>query len=73
MKEDEFFEDFSDVDHPFKVFIEFSTILLHFLYLFLGHKAFGILAPRPYSEPIPSVLKDEVSTTGPPEKSPKFT
>ena len=43
------------------------------MYLFLGHKACGILAPWPEIEPTPPVLKDGVSTTGLPENSQKFT
>ncbi|XP_054935708.1 threonylcarbamoyladenosine tRNA methylthiotransferase isoform X4 [Physeter macrocephalus] len=36
---------------------------------FFGHKARGILAPRPEIEPTPSVLEGEVLTTGLPGKS----
>ena len=39
---------------------------------FLGHRAYGILAPRPGIEPVPSALEGEVLTTGPAGKSPKF-
>ena len=46
----------------FKVFIEFVIILL----LFYGHKACGILAPRPGIEPVAPALEGEVLTTGPP-------
>ena len=48
----------------FKVFIEFVTILLCFMFWFFGHEACGILAP--------CVLEGEVSTTGRPGKSLPF-
>ena len=58
----------------FLVFIEFVTILLLFYVFcccfFLGHKAPGILAPRPGIEPATSVLEGEVLTTGQIGKSP---
>ena len=44
----------------FKVCIEDVTILLLFFFLmfwFFGHKACGILAPRPGIEPIPPALE----------------
>ena len=54
----------------FKVFIEFDTILFLFYGLtFLAERHGGILAPRPGTEPTPSALEGEVSTTGPPGKS----
>ena len=54
----------------FKVFIEFATILLLFyIFWFFGHKACGILAPRPGMEPAPPALEGEALTTGPPGKS----
>ena len=36
-----------------KVFIEFGTILLLFMFWFFGHKACGVLPPRPGIEPTP--------------------
>ena len=36
---------------------------------FLGHRAYGILAPRPGIKPAPSALEGEVLTTGPAGKS----
>ena len=36
---------------------------------FLGHRAYGILAPRPGIEPAPPALEGEVLTTGPAGKS----
>ena len=40
-----------------------------FMFWFFGHKACGILAPRPEIEPTPSAPEGEVLTTGPPGKS----
>ena len=37
---------------------------------FFGPEACGILAPQPGIEPTPPTLEGEVSTTGPPGKSP---
>ena len=37
---------------------------------FLGHRAYGILAPRPGIKPAPSALEGEMLTTGPAGKSP---
>ena len=58
---------FFDVDHFFKVFIEFVTILL------LSVLCFGFLAvrhsPQPGIEPTLPALEGEVLTTGPPGKS----
>ena len=42
------------------------------MFLFLGHKACGILGAQPGIKPTPSALEDKVLTTGPPEKPPKF-
>ena len=39
------------------------------MFQFFGHKAHGILAPRPRIEPAPPALEGKVSTTGPPGKS----
>ena len=48
-----------------KVFIEFVTILLLFyIFGFFGHKARGILAHCPGTEPAPPALEGEVPTTG---------
>ena len=40
-----------------------------FMSWFLGHRAYGILAPRPGIEPAPPALEGEVLTTGPAGKS----
>ena len=40
------------------------------MFQFFGHKAHGILAPRPRIKPAPPALEDKVSTTGLPGKSP---
>ena len=40
-----------------------------FMSWFLGYRAYGILAPRPGTEPAPSALEGEVLTTGPAGKS----
>ena len=37
---------------------------------FLGHRAYGILAPRPGIKSAPSALEGEMLTTGPAGKSP---
>ena len=52
-----------------KVFTEFVIILLLF-YIF-GHKACGILAPRPGIKPAPPELEGKVLTTGLPGESHK--
>ena len=39
---------------------------------FFGHKAYGILAPRPGIEPAVAALEGEVLKTGPPGKSLNF-
>ena len=39
---------------------------------FLGHRAYGILAPRPGIEPAPSALEGEVLTTGPAGEVPQL-
>ena len=54
----------------FEVFIEFITILLHFMSWFFGYKACGILTPQPGIKPIPAALESEILTTGLPGKSP---
>ena len=54
----------------FKIFTEFITILLLFyVFDFLGHQAYEILAPQPGIE---LALEDEVLTNGLPGKSPGF-
>ena len=54
-----------------KVCIEFATILLllRVLIFWGGHKAYGILVPRPGIEPALPALEGKVLTTGPPGKS----
>ena len=42
------------------------------MFSFFGHKARGILAPQPRTEPAPPALESEVLTTGPPGKSQRF-
>ena len=53
------------MDHFFKVFIEFVTILLLFYVLIFGLEAYGILAPQPGIEPSHPALEGEILTTGP--------
>ena len=53
-----------------KVCIDFVTILLLFYVLcFFGHKACGIWAPWPGTEPTLTVLEGEILTTGLPGNS----
>ena len=40
-----------------------------FCFVIFGHKAYGILAPRPVIQLAPSALEGKVLTTGPPGKS----
>ena len=40
-----------------------------FVYLFFGHKVYGILTLQPGIKPIPSTLEGEALTTEPPGKS----
>ena len=48
----------------FKVFIECVTVLLLlFMLCFFGHKACGILAPRPGIKPTPPALEGKVLAT----------
>ena len=42
------------------------------MFWFFGHQAYGILTPLPGIERTPSVLEDEVLTTGPPGKFQNF-
>ena len=51
-----------------KVFIEFVTIPLLFMFWFFGHEACGFLVSPPGLEPAPLRWKVK-STTGPPGKS----
>ena len=54
----------------FKVFIEFTTILLlWFMFWFFGHKACGILVSQSEIEPAPPALESKVLPTGQPGKS----
>ena len=53
----------------FKVFIEFVTILLLFMFWFFGHKACGILAPWRGIDPASPTLEGKVITTGQPRES----
>ena len=57
---------FFDVDH-FKVFIEFGTKLL--LFLFFWPRGMWILAPQPGIEPEPLALEGEILSTSLPGKS----
>ena len=43
-----------------------------FCFRFFDREACGILAPQPGIEPAPPALEGEVSTTGPPGKSPLY-
>ena len=56
----------------FKVFIEFSTILLLLYALDFGGKACAIVAPWPGMEPTSPALEGKVLTTEPPGKSHHF-
>ena len=53
----------------FKVFTEFVTILLLFMFWFFDYKVCRILAPRPGMDPTPTALEANVLTTGLPGKS----
>ena len=58
----------------FKVFIKFVAILfLLFIFWLIGWEACAILVPWTGIEPTPPTLEGEVSTTGPPGKSPKHS
>ena len=57
---------FFDVDH-FKVFIEFGTKLL--LFLFFWPRGMWILAPQPGIEPEPLALEGEILSTSLPGQS----
>ena len=56
---------------PFKVFIEFITVLLLFVCFNILAFLALILAPQPGIIPTPLALEGEVLTTGPPGNSPK--
>ena len=56
----------------FKVFVEFVTLLLHFIFWFFSREAYGILASQPGSEHAPAALKGRVWTTGLSGKSLSF-
>ena len=53
----------------FKVFIEFVTNILFFMFWFFGCEARGILAPWPGIKLASPALEGKVLTTGPPGKS----
>ena len=57
----------------FKVFIELSQYCFCLISDFFGHEACGILPPWPGIEPASPALKGNVSTSGPPEKSPHLS
>ena len=59
---------FFDVDHYFflKSLLNWYIIASVFLFWFLGHKACGIVPPRPGMEPSPCGLEGEVLTSGSP-------
>ena len=48
----------------FKVFVEFVTILLLFMFWFFGHEACWILTPWPGIQSVPPALEGKVLTTG---------
>ena len=53
----------------FKVFVEFVTVLLLFMFWFFGHEACWILVLRPGTQSVPLALEGKVLTTGLPGKS----
>ena len=53
----------------FKVFIEFVTILLLFMFWFFGRKACGNLGPQPRIESAPPALAGKILTTESAEKA----
>ena len=57
------------MNHFFKVFVEFVTILLLFYVLVFCLEACVILAPGPGVEPVPHSLGGKVLTTEQPGKS----
>ena len=67
-----FLEDFFDVDHFLKAFIEFVVVLILFnvTLWFFGCEACGILARPPGIKPALPALEGEVLTTGSPGKFP---
>ena len=59
----------------FKVFLEFFTILLCFIFcffFFFGHEARGILVPWRGMERAPPALESKVLSPGPPGKSQEY-
>ena len=67
---DLFFFFFKDVSvwTILKVFIEFVTVLLLFMFWFFGSEAGGILAPGLGTEPALPALEGKILTTGSPGK-----
>ena len=65
------------MDHFFKVFIEFITILFlfyvlgFFFFFFFGCKACGILVPQPGITLVCPALEGEIFDTGPPGRAPQ--
>ena len=53
----------------FKVFVEFVTILLLFMFWFFGHEARVILVPPPEIEATPLALEGQVLIPEPPGSS----
>ena len=49
--------EFINLDSFWKVFIEFVTILLLFVFWFFGHESWEILAPWPGTEPAPPAFE----------------
>ena len=64
-----FSKDFFLMRTIFKVFIEFVTILLLFMFWIFGHQACGFLVPRTGIEPSTPELEGEVLTSGAPRES----
>ena len=66
-----FSKDFFLMRAIFKVFIEFVTISLLFMFWLFGHEACRIFDPQPEIATAPPTLEGGVLTTGSPRKSPK--
>ena len=60
---------FINLDSFWKVFIEFVTILLLFVFWVFGHESWEILAPWPGTKPARTAFEGEVLTSGLPGKS----
>ena len=60
---------FFAVDHFLKSLLNLLQYRFCFMFWFLGHKAYGFLAPRLRIEPAPPALEGEVLTTGLPGES----